>query len=72
MSSRTEAGRGGVTTRLLVWDLAATVLTLADAFLVGLTEVTLVAAAGLGAGFVGLTVFLVAVVFSCSGDSVTG
>jgi hypothetical protein len=70
-SSRTEAGRG-VTTRSLVWDQAATVLTLADAFLVGLEEVALAAAAGLGAGFLGLAVFLVAITFGCSGASVTG
>jgi hypothetical protein len=47
----------------LVWDLAATVLTLTDAFLVDLAEVALVAAAGLGAGFLGLAVFLVVVMF---------
>jgi hypothetical protein len=51
MSSRKEAERCGVTTSLLVWDLAATVLTLADALLVSLAEVALVAAADLGAGF---------------------
>jgi hypothetical protein len=72
MSSRTEAERVGVTTRLLGCDLAATVLTLADAFLMGLAEVALAAAAGLGAGFLGLADFLVAVTFGGSGASVTG
>jgi hypothetical protein len=66
MSSRKEAERCGVTTRLLVWNLAVTVLTLADAFLVGLAEAALVAAANLDAGFLGLSVFLVAVTFGCS------
>jgi hypothetical protein len=40
--------------------------------LVGLAEVALAAAAGLGADFLGLAVFLVAVMFGCSGASVTG
>jgi hypothetical protein len=40
--------------------------------LVGLAEVALAAAAGLGAGLLGLAVFLVAVIFGCSGASVTG
>jgi hypothetical protein len=71
MSSRTEAVHCGVITRLLVWDLAATVLTLADAFLEGLADLALMAAAGLCAGFLGLDVFLVAVMFGCSGASVT-
>jgi hypothetical protein len=65
MSSKTEAGRFGVATRSLVWDLAATVSTLVDAFFMGLAEVALAAAAGLGAGFLGLDVFLVAVMFGC-------
>jgi hypothetical protein len=58
MFSRTEAGRCGVTTRSLVWDLAGTISTLAEAFLVRLAEATLVAAVGLVAGFLGLAVFL--------------
>jgi hypothetical protein len=45
---------------------------LADAFLVGLAEDALAAAAGLGAGFLGLADFLVAVIFGGSGASVTG
>jgi hypothetical protein len=48
MSSRTEATRCRVTTRLLVWDLAATVSSHANAFLVGLAEVGLAAVEGLG------------------------
>jgi hypothetical protein len=40
--------------------------------LVGLAEVAFVAAAGLGEGFFGLAVFLVAVMFGCSGSSVIG
>jgi hypothetical protein len=40
--------------------------------LMGLAEAALAAAAGLGAGFLGLAVFLVAVTFGCSGASVTG
>jgi hypothetical protein len=48
-------------------DLAATGLTLADVFLVSLAEVTLATAAGLGAGFLGLADFLVAVTFGGSG-----
>jgi hypothetical protein len=38
---------------------------------VGLAEDALAAAAGLGAAFLGLAVFLVAVTFGCSGASVT-
>jgi hypothetical protein len=48
------------------------VMTFVDAFLVGLADVALAAATGLGAGFLGLTVFLVVVTFGCSGASVTG
>jgi hypothetical protein len=46
--SSTHAWKGRLSR--LVWYLGATVLTLADYFLVGLAEVALVAAAGLGAG----------------------
>jgi hypothetical protein len=70
MSSSAELGGCGVTTRLL--GLAAAGLTLAGAFLVGLTVAALVAAVDLGTGFLGLAVFLVAVTFGGLGASVTG
>jgi hypothetical protein len=60
----------GVTTGLL--GLAATGLTLAGAFLVGLTVSAFVAAVGLDTGFLDLAVFLVAVRFGGFGASVTG
>jgi hypothetical protein len=44
----------------------------AGAFLEGLAEAALVAAEGLGAGFLGSTIFLVAVTIGCSGAYVTG
>jgi hypothetical protein len=70
MSSSAELGGCGVTTRLL--GLAAAGLTLAGAFLVGLTVAALVAAVDLGTGFLGLAVFLVAVTFWGLGPSVIG
>jgi hypothetical protein len=66
-----EVGGCGVTTRLLVLVLAATVLTLAGACLLGLTVAALVAAVDLGTGFLRLAVFLVAVRFRGSEACVT-
>lgn len=62
---RAETGGCGVTTSSLV-------LTLVGAFFEGLTDAALVAAAGLGVGFLGLAVFLVAVTFGCSEPPETG
>jgi hypothetical protein len=62
----------GVTTRLLLLGLAATVLTLAGAFFSGLTVGVLAADVDLGTGFLGLAVFLLAVTFGGSRASVTG
>jgi hypothetical protein len=70
MSSSAELGGCGVTTSLL--GLAAAGLTLANAFLVGLTVAAIVAAVDLGTGFLGFAVFLVAVTFGGLGASVTG
>jgi hypothetical protein len=72
VSSSAEVGGCGFTAILLVLGLAPTVLTLAGAILLDLTVATLVVAVGLGTGFLGLAVFLVAVTFGCSGASVTG
>jgi hypothetical protein len=52
--------------------LAATILTLAAAFLFDFPAADLGAAVDLGSGFLGLAVFLVAATFGCSGASVTG
>jgi hypothetical protein len=68
ISSSAEVGGCGVTTSLL--GLAATFLTLAGAFLLGLTVAALVAPVDLGTGFLGLAVFLVAVTFGGLGASV--
>jgi hypothetical protein len=65
MSSSAELGGCGVISRLL--GLAAAGLTLAGAFLVGLTVAALVVAVDLG-----MAVFLVAVTFWGLGASVTG
>jgi hypothetical protein len=47
------------------------ILTLAGAFLLGLTVAALGAALGLGTGFLGFSVFLVAVTSGCFDASVT-
>ena len=60
-----------VTSRAVV-GLSATVSTLAATFFFGFTVAGLGAAVGLGAGFLGLAVFLVTVTFSCLGAFVTG
>ena len=60
------------TTSSGVVGLAATVLTLAVAFLFVFPAVGLVAAADFGLVFLGLSIFLVAVTLSCEGASVTG
>jgi hypothetical protein len=59
-------------TRLGVEGLAAAVLTLVAAFLLALPVARLAAAVGLGSGFLGLAVSLVAVTMGCIGASVTG
>ena len=55
-----------------LWVLAAAVLTLASAFFFAFPAVGLVAAADFGLGFLGLSVFLVAITLGCYGASVTG
>jgi hypothetical protein len=65
-------GGCGVTTRLLFVGLAATGLTLASGFLLGLTVAALGPAVRLDTGFLGLAVFLVVVTFCCLGVCVTG
>jgi len=60
----------GTTTSGVV-GLEAAVLTLADAFFFEFPATGLVAAVDLGSGFLGLAVFLVAVILGCSGASVT-
>ena len=62
----------GVTTRLDVLGLSATVLTLVAAFLFGFTVAGLGAAVVFGPSFLSLAVFLVVVTFGCFGASVTG
>jgi len=51
--------------------LAAAVLTLAGYFFLGLPAAGFGAAVGMGSGFSGLAVFLVAVTLGCSDASVT-
>jgi hypothetical protein len=60
------------TTSLGVEGLAAAVLKLAGAFVLALPVARLGAAVGLGSGFLGLALSLVAVTMSCTGASVTG
>jgi hypothetical protein len=60
------------TTSLGVEGLAAAVLTLVAAFLLALPVARLGAAVGLGSGFLGLAVSLVAVTIGWTGVSVTG
>jgi hypothetical protein len=60
-----------VTTWAVV-GLSATVSTLAASLFFGFTVAGLEVAVGLGSGFLGLAVFLMAVTFSCLGDFVTG
>ena len=60
------------TTGLGVVGLPAAVLTLTAAFFLGFPAASLEPAVGLGSGFSGLAVFLVAVALACSGTSVTG
>jgi hypothetical protein len=75
--SRSEISTSGevvgceITTGVVV-GLSTTVLTLAATFFFGLTVPGLGAAVGLGSGFLGLAVFLVAVTFSCLGTFTTG
>jgi hypothetical protein len=59
-------------TSLGVEGLAAAVLTLVAAFLLDLPVARLGAALGLGSGFLGLAVSLVAVTIGWTGASVTG
>jgi hypothetical protein len=55
-----------------VVGLSVTVLTLATAFCLGFTVAVLGAAVGLGSGFFGLAVILLAVTLGCLGVTVTG
>jgi hypothetical protein len=52
--------------------LGAVVLTLTVGFFLGFPVAGLRATVGLGSGFLGLAVFLVAVTLGCLGASVTG
>lgn len=60
------------TTRSGDVGLAAAGLTLAAAFFLVFPAAGLGCAVGLGSGFLGLAVFLVAVTLCCSGASMTG
>jgi hypothetical protein len=60
------------TTSLGVEGLAAAVFTLVAAFLLALPVARLGAAVGLGSGFLGLAVSLVAVTIGWTGSSVSG
>ena len=58
--------------QVVCWVLAAGVLTLAAAFILGFPAAGLVAVVDLGSGLLDLPVFLVAVTLVCLGASVIG